>query len=490
MSKSKSTHQHMAPKRRKRRGEKKSSEVRANNVGKKQQGSRSARRQKTSGQHAANRRKPKERTGAVKALPPATTSYTSTTGRAGSTYGATGGATSSYSAQNQNRNIARTQASKTSARRGGKRRASAPRHAAPQKKRFPVIRVLLVIILLAGVGVGGFFLVKNIIHPYEGSRVEDGQEVTVVIPDGSTGSDIIQLLLDSGVIHSTKDFRKAVEAQGADQSMRSGTYTFNTGSDPAEIVKQLVAGPNSGQSQLQVPEGLTLAQTAKIVESSLGISAKEFTDQAKADKYVKDYAYLADAGKGSLEGYLYPKTYDFSGKDTTADAIIRSMLDQYSAEVNSLDMDAAKKNLSERYNLNVTDYDILKIASIIEKEATSAEDRNKISSVFYNRLRDGMALESDATMGYETGGAISPEDLTKESPYNTYLHKGLPPTPICSPSLWAIQAAMEPDDTKYKFFFIIESDKYSNHKFSETYEEHDAAYAAALNEKAAAEGAK
>lgn len=482
MSKSKSTHQHMAPKKRGRHGGKTSSTVRANGGGDKQrQNSHSTRNHqshKAKGNHAASKRKQTGRTGTIKALPAATTS---------STYRSSNG---SYSARGQNRVRTGNQAHSANRSRPNRRRASAPRHAAPQKKRFPIVRFLLVIILLAGVGVGGFFLVKSIIHPYEGSRVEDGQEVTVVIPDGSTGSDIIQLLLDSGVIHSTKDFRKAVEAQGADQSMRSGTYTLTTGSDPAEIVKQLVAGPNSGKAQLQVPEGLTLAQTAKLVESSLGISAKDFTDQAKADKYVKDYPYLADAGKGSLEGYLYPKTYDFSGKETTADAIIRSMLDQYTSEVNSLDMDAAKKSLSQRYNLNVTDYDILKIASIIEKEATNADDRNKISSVFYNRLRDGMALESDATIGYETGGTISPEDLTRESPYNTYLHKGLPPTPICSPSLWAIQAAMEPDDTSYKFFFIIESDKYSNHKFSETYEEHDAAYAAALKEKAAAEGAK
>ena len=371
-----------------------------------------------------------------------------------------------------------------------RRKRQAPRHAAPVKRRFPIVRVLLVLIVLAGIGVGGYFGVRHILHPYEGAKVEDGQTVTVVIPDGSSGSDIIQALLDAGVIHSSKDFKKAVQEQNADQSLRSGTYTFVTGSNCDDIVRQLVAGPNSSEGQLQLPEGLTLTQTADLVESSLGIPKKDFINQAKASNYAKDYPFLADVGKDSLEGFLYPKTYDLSGKDINADTVIRLMLDQYQSEVQGLDLAGAKKKLAERYSLNVTDYDILKIASIIEKEATSEEDRPLVSSVFYNRLSVGKALESDATMGYETGGAVTSEDLTKDSPYNTYLHKGLPPTPICSPSLWNIQAAMEPADTEYMYFFIIETEGYSKHTYSKTYEEHDEAYAAALKEMEEAKGEK
>ena len=376
---------------------------------------------------------------------------------------------------------------KSKGRNQARRGKHVAKHAAPPKKKgFPLAGCLIILVLLAGLGVGGYFAVTRIFFPYEGALVEDGLNVTVVIPEGSSGSDIIKILLDSGVIHSTRDFRKAVNEQNADMSLRCGTYTFVTGSDPNEIVAQLVSGPNSTENQLKVPEGLTLTKTAALVEDSLGINHEEFVQQAQAANYANKYAFLTAAGKGTLEGYLYPKTYDFAGKEVTADSVIRMMLDQFGSEVNSLDMSGAEKVLAEKYNLNVTDYDILKIASIIEKEALNEDDRTKISSVFYNRLKIGMALESDATMGYVTGGAVTSQDLTVDSPYNTYLHKGLPPTPICSPSLWAIQAAMQPADTDYLFFFIIEDGVYSNHTFSKTYEEHNSAYTVALAEQKSA----
>ncbi len=439
-------------------------------------------------------RKPSGRTGSSEPITGGTGSFKTgntgssqrvSAGNTGSSQRVSAGNTGSFSTTGSRR--VNSSSGKVRSSKRGKR---APMHAAPVKKRFPVWGVLLIILLVAGAGVGAFFGIRYLLHPYEGARVEDGQQVTVVIPDGSSGSEIVQALLDSGVIHSSKDFRKAVQQQNADQNLRSGTYTFVTGSDCAEIVRQLVAGPNSAEGQLQVPEGLTVTQTAALVESSLGIPSKEFLNQAKASNYVDDYPFLASAGKDSLEGYLYPKTYDLSGKDKTADAVIRLMLDQFQSEVNGLDMAGAEKKLAERYNLNVTDYDILKLASVIEKEATNEDDRPKVSSVFYNRLSVGKALESDATMGYETGGAVTSEDLTKDSPYNTYLHKGLPPTPICSPSLWNIEAAMEPADTDYMYFFIIESDNYSKHTYSKTYEEHDSAYAEALKEQAEANGEK
>ena len=456
-------------------------------------GARSSSNQKKERRSKANDRKPTGRTGSSRPIRSDSTGSMPATnpslGRTGSAQLVKSGTTGSMSAANPNRVRSASESGNYAATsKRSRRKRQAPRHAAPAKRHFPVWRVFLIILILAGLGVGGYFGVRYILHPYEGAKVEDGQTVTVVIPDGSSGSDIIQALLDAGVIHSSKDFRKAVQEQNADQSLRSGTYTFVTGSDCNDIVRQLVTGPNSSEGQLQLPEGLTLTQTAELVEKSLGIPKQDFINQAKASNYVDDYPFLKNAGKDSLEGYLYPKTYDLSGKDIKADTVIRLMLDQFQSEVHGLDLAGAEKKLAERYNLNVTDYDILKIASIIEKEATSEEDRPLVSSVFYNRLSVGKALESDATMGYETGGAVTSEDLAKDSPYNTYLHKGLPPTPICSPSLWNIQAAMEPADTEYMYFFIIETDGYSKHTYSKTYEEHDEAYAAALKEMEAAKG--
>ncbi|MDO4538472.1 MAG: endolytic transglycosylase MltG [Coriobacteriales bacterium] len=366
-----------------------------------------------------------------------------------------------------------------------------PSHAAaPKRKGLPVWLIVLIVVAVAIVGVGGFFLARVLMPASSSTQVAAGQEVTVVIPEGATGTDIVNILLEQGVIKSKSDFKKALKAQNADQSLHSGAYTFVTGSDASEVVAQLVAGPNSNHGQLQIPEGLTITQTAKLVESALSIPKDEFIAQAKASNYLDDYSFLKEAGDDSLEGFLYPKTYDCAGKEINADTVIRMMLTQYEQEMNDQDLSGAKTMLSDRYNLSVTTYDIIKIASIIEKEAINEDDRPKVSSVFYNRLSQNIAIQSDATMGYVTGGEVSTDDLSSDSPYNTYYYKGLPPTPICSPSLWAIQAAMNPADTKYLFFFIIEDDNYSNHTFSETYEEHQAAFSAALAEqKAAAEAA-
>lgn len=363
----------------------------------------------------------------------------------------------------------------------------APSHASYQPRRgHGAVRVILVLLLIAGIGVAGFFAFQKLTHPYEGAQVEDGQDVTVVIPEGSSGTQIIQELLDKGVIHSSKDFLKVVEERGAGQSLRSGTYSFVTGSDPEVIVAQLVEGPNSTEGQLQLPEGLTVTQTAELVESALGIPTKEFLEQAKASNYEDDYSFLEDAGRDSLEGFLYPKTYDFAGKDVTADSVIRTMLSQFETEVHGLDLVAARKKLSDRYNLNVSDYNVLTIASIVEKEALSDDDCAKVASVFYNRLSIGQSLESDATKAYDTGGVVTSDNLLEDSAYNTYTRSGLPPTPICSPSLRAIQAALDPMDTDYYYFFILQNDVYSNHTFSQTYEEHQSKYEEALVEQAEA----
>ena len=141
----------------------------------------------------------------------------------------------------------------------------------------------------------------------------------------------------------------------------------------------------------------------------------------------------------------------------------------------SLDFASAEATIKSQYGVTMSDYDIIKLASIIEREAISEDDRGKVASVFYNRLKAGMPLQSDATMSYVTGGEVTADDLKTQSPYNTYLNKGLPPTPICTPSLASIKAALAPDTTDYMYFLIIEKGDYSNHTFSTTYEDHQKA---------------
>ena len=305
-----------------------------------------------------------------------------------------------------------------------------------------------------------------------GQGSQESATVTVSIPEGSGASQIAQILADAEVIDDTSAFTSAVQEQGAENSLKSGTYKLATHSSADDVIAQLIEGPNTTDNQLTIPEGLTVAQTAARVQDALGISSDDFLAQAKASNYVDDYPFLADSQDDSLEGFLCPKTYDFSGKDVTADTVIRAMLDQYEAEVASLDFATAEASIKSTYGVDMSDYDIIVMASIIEREAVTADDRPLVSSVFYNRLAAGMDLQSDATMAYVTGGEVTADDLKTESPYNTYLNAGLTPTPICSPSLASIQAALSPASTDYYYFYIVEDGTRSVHAFSETYEQH------------------
>ncbi len=339
----------------------------------------------------------------------------------------------------------------------------------------PVWGIAMVVVVVLLIGVGGFFLFRGFFGGNAGNGVTSGQEVTVVIPEGSLGNAIANELVETGVLPDAKSFNNAVQEMHADQSLRSGTYRFVTGSDPKAVVRQLMSGPNSGEGQLQVPEGYTVSQIADLVEKSLGIKREDFLAQAKASNYINDYPFLKEAANDSLEGFLYPKTYDLAGQDSNPDTVIRCMLSQFETERESFDIESARELIYKRYGLNATAYDILKVASIVEKEVGSHEDAPKVASVIYNRLAKNMALQSDATMMYVTGGTVSASDLETDSPYNTYLYKGLTPTPVCSPSKEAMEAALAPADSNYMYFLLIDDGDYHHHTFSETYEQHQAA---------------
>ena len=341
--------------------------------------------------------------------------------------------------------------------------------------------VILVLVLLVAIGFGGRYVYQRFFVTEEMTvDVEPGQEVTIKVAEGSSASSIAQQLYEAGVIGDTTAFMKAAHKQNADEKMKPGTYIFVTGSDVQNVIDLLVTGPNSGEGIVTVAEGLTLSQTAPIVEDRLGIPADDFLAQAKASNYVGDYPFLADAAASSydsLEGYLFPKTYDFSSGAPTADSVIRTLLDQYALETQGLDFASAEAQIADAYGVTMSDYDILKLASVIEREAVADDQRGNVASVFYNRLAgklgQGAFLQSDAVMGYVTGGEVTADDLQQDSPYNTYTNEGLPPTPICAPSMASLEAALAPESTDYLYFWITDSEAV----FSKTYEEHQAASA-------------
>lgn len=346
--------------------------------------------------------------------------------------------------------------------------------ARPPKKGSPVPVVIGVLIAIAVVAGAALFLFPRIFGG-DSANIEAGQQVSITIPEGSSGDAIATILVENHIITDSGEYYAAVKKLNAEMSLKPGDYQFETLQDPLSVVKQLVAGPNLEGVKLTVPEGKTVEQTAQLVEDAYGISADEFISQAKASAYAGDYPFLADAGNDSLEGFLYPKTYTFAGTPT-ADEVIRAMLDQYQLDVfDAFDFDAGRAAISATYGIELSDYELLTLASIVEREGLNADQRAHVASVFLNRLagKGDFAgrpyLQSDATLMYETGGAVTAEDIQGiDSPYNSYQNAGLPPTPICSPSSEAILATLEPMDSDDLYFYITQDEEY----FSQTYDEH------------------
>ena len=336
-------------------------------------------------------------------------------------------------------------------------------------KRSPVPAIIGIIIVIAAI-VG---IVFGVLHFMRGCAANEmapeGQEVQIVVNEGEGAKSVAKTLMDAGLIANTNEFTDRLTALGAENSLQPGTYTLVGGQSVDEMIAVLQTPV--APELFTVPEGSTLVQTAEIVAAASDgrIAAKDFVAAASdASKYAGSYSFLSEAGTSSLEGFLFPKTYPIK-EDSTADSIIRSMLDQFGSETANLDLSYAEGS-------GLTLYDVVKLASIVEKESDAAH-RATVASVFYNRINAGMQLQSDATVAYVVGHDPTAEDVATENEYNTYFIEGLPPTPINSPSLECLKAVCQPEDTNYLFFYFEDNGNGGmNYTFSETYEEHQSAY--------------
>ena len=339
----------------------------------------------------------------------------------------------------------------------------------------PIITVVAVVVALAVLGglIFGGIKLYEYFSAGQSQSIEAGQTVNVVIKEGSTTTVIAQQLKKFGVISDEAAFKRAVTARGVDNALKPGEYQLITGMDMEVLIDKLVAGPIlvATGNRLTIPEGMTIEQTAQVVEQSTGIPASEFADLANsADLFIDEYPFLEGAYNNSLEGFLYPKTYTIPYEAKAVDVIV-TLLDQFSIETQNLDLSYA----TER---NLTILDVVTIASLIERETRTDDERPLIASVIYNRLHNGMRLQIDATVLYALGNPtdkqyVYNDDLTIDSPYNTYAVDGLPAGPICSPRLDSIDAATHPEETEY-LYYVITSEE-GTHTFCETEEEFYAA---------------
>lgn len=340
----------------------------------------------------------------------------------------------------------------------------------PENRRIKpyVMAALAVVALLVVIATVMAYLNSHSQDNAQTASITAGEHIKVTIPSGANAARIAQLLVQEHVISDGKAFLSAIQKQDVASKIKSGTYELVAGSDYQQLIDRLIQGPNSSENALVVPEGFTVDKLADLVSQQFGISRDDFLAQAKASNYVDEFPFLKDAQNDSLEGFLWPKTYDFSSTTPTSDAIIKLMLTQYKTETANLDFEGARQNIKQQYGVTMSNYDFIKLASIIEKEALIDEDRPLIASVMFNRLKADMPLQSDATMGYVTKGKVTPQDLKSDSPYNTQNKKGFPPTPICSPGIASLSAAMLPATTDNYYFWITKDE----HKFSKTYDEH------------------
>ena len=342
----------------------------------------------------------------------------------------------------------------------------------PKQSKGPkIFAAVLAVVVIGGLAWGGLTLFNSCSGSAPVELLAGGQEATVVVEQGSGAKAIGELLVEEKLVGSASDFAKRVSEMGVESQLKPGTYTFAGGTSLDDIVRQIAAGPDMGNA-LTIPEGYKLSDiAAAVATASEGrITAEAFTAAASdASVYAASYSFLADAGTNSLEGFLFPKTYAVAD-DATADSLVRMMLDQFQKETASLDW-----SYPQSQGLSI--YDAVNLASIVEKESSGDEQiRAKVAAVFYNRLETTGEpsygfLQSDATTAYEVGHDPTPEEVHAETPYSTYTNKGLPPTPICSPSLDCLKAVCAPDQEslgKY-FFFYFEGDSYY---FTETYEDH------------------
>lgn len=289
-----------------------------------------------------------------------------------------------------------------------------------------------------------------------------GEAVRVIVPRGASFRTAADSMARAGVIDFPAAFRVYARATGRDRSIQAGTYLLRPGTHWGDLVKAMNGG-GGGINRVTIPEGFAIAQIAPVLMRELHVSA-ESVDSAVRDSALR--TRLADPA-ATLEGYLFPDTYVFA-PGTTAHEAVGEMVRRFEREWKpDYDVQAAA--------LGHTRHEIVTMASIVEKEARLPEERPVIAAVYYNRLRDGMPLQADPTVQYSIGHHVDRvlyRDLAVESPYNTYLHPGLPPGPIASPGGASLRAALSPANVPYLYFVAARD---GHHEFRTTIAQHEAA---------------
>ena len=308
----------------------------------------------------------------------------------------------------------------------------------------------------------GIWLIFDFHHYVNRPADANDLETTFVIRAGDTFDELAIRLKTAGIITDRVRFKLYSRIKGYDKQLKTGEYRLSGTMTPIQILDTLVQG-KSVLYRLTIPEGYTLNQIADEAERQNLGQKDDFLKLAKDPAVAKSFSFEAQ----TLEGYLFPDTYYFP-KDVASETIIATMVTHFKSQFQAHWYQRAKE-------LKLSVHQIVTLASIIEKETGASSERSIIASVFHNRLKKKMRLESDPTVIYgipDFDGNIKRHHLRQATPYNSYRIKGLPPGPIANPGSAAIEAALYPDQTDY-LYFVAKKD--GTHYFSKNIKEHNRA---------------
>jgi len=310
-----------------------------------------------------------------------------------------------------------------------------------------LVVVLAFLLLVSGVLYGALTLTSG----KDGPKVAPGRPVTLTVLAGQDTQEIAVELERLGVVDTAGRFRRVAADRGLDSALRPGSYSLTTGMPVDQVLDIMARGPVG--IALTIPEGLTQNQ---IVEKLVTVGRFKRAEVLAAMRDQRLIAPHRPKGK-PLEGLLFPQTYEIKKDDTPA-TVVQAMLDQLQAVLANYDLSARPGGVK------LTPYELIIVASMIEREAKLPGDRPKVAAVIYNRLRRDMPLQVDATIQYawrlrgKVKTRLSLEDLKIGSPYNTYRNTGLPPTPIASPGEASIQAALQPSNANWLYYVVVAAD--------------------------------
>jgi len=324
-----------------------------------------------------------------------------------------------------------------------------------RRRTFRPSRWALILLVVAGGAVGyDLFLPAGFFPPQE-HRV-------ILVQRGETLRGIAAELQRVGLLRGTLTFHVLARLMRLDREIKAGQYSFKLGTSVPELLRSFARGM-SGLNLVSIPEGLTTTEVSLLLSNHLGVPVAEF------DSLAHDRVFLDSLGVSAptVEGYLAPDSYEFL-PGTSPEVAFRTMVGRTRGVL--LRSAAGRDSLP----LGLSLYQLLTLASIVEAEAVMDDERPRIARVYLNRLQKGMKLQADPTVGYAMGRGprvrLYLRNLRVDSPFNTYLHGGLPPGPICNPGRASIEAVMNPTEGSHDLYFVARGG--GRHLFSETYEGH------------------